>query len=121
QSNGVVRRIGPDGIISTIAGTGAGGYSGDGGPATKARLNGPQHLTRTKEGGFYVADTNNHAVRYIAPDGVITTVAGIGISGNVGDGGPATAARVSNPVYVAAGPDGDLYIATSNRVRQVGL
>jgi hypothetical protein len=112
------------GLIRTIAGTGQAGYSGDGGPATHARLNAPRALVRTATGDLVVADSRNHAIRLIDVNGRIRTVAGTGVAGFSGDGGRATAARLDTPRGVALG-DGDrtLYIAdaANDRIRQVVL
>jgi sugar lactone lactonase YvrE len=89
QRNHVVRRLASDGTITTIAGTGSAGFSGDGGPATAAALNGPNGLAVAPDGTIYVADQLNFRVRRIAPDGTIDTVAGSGRQGRAGDGGPA--------------------------------
>lgn len=122
QQNHRIRRIGPDGIITTVAGNGNPGFSGDGGPATQARLYNPYAVALGPDGSLYIADSDNHRVRRVGPDGIITTVAGTGSAGFSGDDGPATAARLANPSGVAVGPDGALYIADTdnNRVRQVG-
>ncbi len=120
--NYVVRRIGPDGIISTIAGMpGQYGFAGDGGPATAAKLGRPQGLAVASDGSVYVADTGNHRIRMIR-DGAITTIAGSGVKGYLGDGGPATQARLDQPYAVAVGIDGSVFIAdTYNHcIRQVG-
>jgi len=116
-----VRRVGTDGVITTIAGTGAAGYSGDGGPATAARLNNPHGVAVDAAGNVFVADSPNQRVRRVGTDGVITTVAGTGTSGYNGDGIPATAARLNYPKGVEVGPDGALYIGDANnhRVRRV--
>lgn len=122
SNNGVVRRIGPDGIISTIAGMpGQWGFAGDGGPATAAKLNRPQGLAVASDGSIYVADTNNHSIRRIR-DGTITTIAGSGVQGYLGDGGPATQARLNQPYAVALGIDGAIFIADTfnHSIRQVG-
>ncbi len=118
-----IRRIGPDGIITTIAGTSSKGYGGDGGPATQARLNEPSGLALGHDGSLYIADRGNHRVRRIGPDGIIATVAGNGIAGYLGDGGLATQARLNFPSGIAVGADGTLYIAdtSNNRIRRVGL
>jgi YD repeat-containing protein len=120
--NNRIRRVGPDGIITTVAGNGTAGYSGDGGPATSAALNTPYGVTVGPDGTLYISDSINDAIRRVGPDGVITTVAGPGISGVVGDGGPATSAWLKVPFNVAVGPDGSLYIADyeNSRVRRVG-
>ena len=125
--NNRVREVATDGTISTVAGSGPagngnGGFSGDGGPATSARLNRPFDVDPTAEGGFLIADTGNMVIRRVAPDGTIRTVAGIpGAQGFSGDGGPATAARLSGPHGVAATAAGGLLIADKNnqRIRMV--
>ncbi|MGH8584547.1 MAG: RHS repeat-associated core domain-containing protein [Gammaproteobacteria bacterium] len=117
-----IRRVGPNGIITTVAGTGATGFSGDGGPATAASLSGPFGLALSLDGSLYIADQFHHRIRRVGPDGIITTVAGTGAIGISGDGGPATAAALNSPFGVALGPDGSLYIADggNNRIRRVG-
>ncbi len=107
-----VRKVTPDGIISTIAGTGQGGYSGDGGPATAAQLNGPDGLALDSAGNLYVADTYNGLVRLVTPDGTIRTIAGsAGLMGYSGDGGPAATARMNYPWGVAVDSAGNVYVA----------
>jgi streptogramin lyase len=86
--------------IETFAGTGEAGYSGDGGPAVNARLNGPFGVARGPDGALVICDTLNHAIRRVAADGTISTVAGCGRKGYSGDGGPATAAELSEPYEV---------------------
>lgn len=115
-------RVLPDGSVTAFAGAGGRGYSGDGGPALLARFNEPQGLALAADGSLYVADTFNHCIRKIDPAGIITTVAGNGAPGFSGDGGPASAARLSQPYAVAIGPDGSVYIADRNnyRVRRIG-
>ena len=123
-----IRRVGPDGIITTVAGNGVkdiygqSGFSGDGGPATAAQLNSPYGVAVGPDGSLYIADGQNHRIRRVGPDGIITTVAGSGMPSFSGDGGPATAARLYTPFGVAVGPDGSLYIAdtNNNRIRRVG-
>lgn len=174
----VVRKIDTNGIITTIAGTGKPGFSGDGGPARKAQLNGPTTVGIDGEGNVYISDLENHRIRRVDTNGIITTVAGngergfpddgavategpiggadvwadaegniyitdegypgifkvdtegiltvlagTGVDGYSGDGGPATEAQLSEPTTVAVGPDGDLYIADwgNNRIRKVVL
>jgi len=114
------------GIISTIAGTGIGGFSGDGGPASAAQVFNPTHLATDQAGNLYIADYNNHRIRKIsAGTGIITTVAGSATrddhSGYSGDGGPATSAQFNNPAGVAIDAAGNLYIADAQnkRVRKV--
>ena len=117
-----VRRVGPDGIISTIAGKGTYGFSGDGGPAVDAETC-PYDLAVGPDGSLYLADYPNYRVRRIGPDGIITTVAG---NGNwpdwppSGDGGLAIDAAL-DPLNVAVGADGTLYISDNFwYVRRVG-
>ncbi len=119
--NNRVRKIDSAGVITTVAGTGASGYSGDGGSAVHAQLNMPSGLAVDAVGNLYVADNRNHSVRRIDPAGVVTTVAGTGVSGYSGDGGPASAAQLASPVGLAVDERGNLYIADSanRRVRKV--
>jgi sugar lactone lactonase YvrE len=98
-----------EGVVSTFAGTGVAGYSGDGGKADTARLNNPFGVVRGPDGALYVCDTGNHRVRRIDRDGVITTVAGNGKAGYAGDGGAATAARLNEPYEIRFDRAGDLY------------
>ncbi len=116
-----VRRIDTAGRISTIAGTGTAGYSGDGGAATAARLNTPHGIAVDTAGNVYIADSPNQRIRKVDTTGRITTVAGNGSSGYNGDSLPATSARLNYPKGVEIGPDGQLYIADNNnhRVRKV--
>src|SRR5207247_1508809 len=95
--------------IHTIAGTGAKGFSGDGGPAAQAQINNPFGLTRGPDGALYVCDCENHRIRRIAPDGTISTYAGNGTAGHSGDGGPATAASMHEPYEVRFDRDGNLF------------
>ena len=101
-----VRRVWPDGTISTVAGTGQAGYGGDGGPAAAATLDQPRGLAALPDGGFLVADTGNARIRRVGPDGVIATVAGTGMHGTGGDWGPATGAELRRPTDLAALPGG---------------
>lgn len=116
-----IRKLGPDGIIITVAGTGAPGFSGDGGPAAQAQLNEPWGLALDIQDNLYIADTFNHRVRKMAPDGTITTVAGTGTAGFAGDGGAATAAPLNHPLGLAVDSHGSLFIVDqwNYRVRRV--
>jgi uncharacterized protein (TIGR03437 family) len=118
----VVRRIAPTGIIQTVAGNGTTGYTGDGGPATAAQLNGPFGVTVDASGSIYIADTGNLAIRKVAPDGTISTYAGNGTRGFAGDGAPARNAMFNGPEGVAIDAGGNLYIADTfnGRIRRVG-
>ncbi|MFI9311381.1 NHL domain-containing protein [Streptomyces triculaminicus] len=116
-----VRKITTDGKVSTVAGTGVAGFSGDNGPAVSAQLNYPRAVEVDSAGAVYVTDTNNHRVRKITPDGKISTVAGTGTAGFSGDGGPATAARLHTPLGVAVTSTGDLHITDhgNHRIRKI--
>lgn len=112
------------GQLSTIAGTGEKGYTGDGGPATKAKLNEPYEIRFDADGNLYCVEMQNHVVRRIdAKSGVITTVAGTGESGFGGDGGPATKARFSQPHSIALDNHDRLFIADigNHRLRVLDL
>ena len=117
-----VWRVGADGRIAVVAGDGKWGFSGDGGPATAARLDRVDGLAAMADGGFLIADEHNDSVRRVWPDGHISTVAGSGpYTISSGDGGPATAAGLDGPSSVAALLDGGFLIAEfgANRVRRV--
>jgi RHS repeat-associated protein len=114
-----IRRIRPDGIIEPFAGTGIGTFSGDGGPATRAALNWPVGLVVGSEGSLYIADSFNHRVRRVSTDGSIQTVAGMGLLGFDGDGGPATEAKLNEPRGLALAPDGTLVVGDVQRVRRI--
>jgi sugar lactone lactonase YvrE len=119
--NARIRKIAVSGVISTVAGTGAPGFSGDAGPAAAAQLKDPIGIAIDSAGNIYVADAGNHRIRKIDTNGMIHTVAGNGTAGFGGDGGPATSALLKNPAGVAVDSADNLYIADSgnNRIRQV--
>jgi sugar lactone lactonase YvrE len=124
RDNEAVRRIDASGVITTIAGQGApSGFEGDGGPGASARLSGPVGVAVGADGSVYVADSNNQRVRRIDSAGVITTVAGIGVLGSDGDGGPAIEASLADPQSVAIDAGGNLYISETlgQRIRRVAL
>ncbi len=120
SGNRVVRKVSV-GVISRVAGTGAPGNSGDGGPATNAELKLPVGLAVIAKGGFLIADMDNNVVYQVSSAGVITTVAGTGTNGHSGDGGPATNAELNLPQGVAVTADGAFLIADTgnNVVRKV--
>src|SRR5271167_2570838 len=108
--------------ISTVAGTGEAGYSGDGGPALDARLNNPFDLAFDPAGNLIFSDTFNHCLRRIdATTGIIATIAGTGVRGFTGDGGPAIAAQFNEPYGVTVDREGTVYIADrlNRRVRRI--
>ena len=119
--NSVIRRVDPFGIITTWAGTTDRNYAGDGGPAWLASLNGPEGVTVDTNGYVYIADTFNHRIRRVAGDGTITTFAGTGTPGSLGDNGPAVSADFFLPTDVTVGPAGAIYIADlgNSRIRVV--
>ncbi len=121
-ANHRIRRLARDGKITTFAGTGEKGYSGDGGPATAAKLSDPYEVRFDRAGHVYWVEKSSHSVRKVDPKtGTITTVAGTGRPGFSGDGGPATRAQLSDPHSISFDRAGNLYIADvrNHRVRKV--
>lgn len=121
-ANELIRRVdAKTGIITTVAGNGTYGFSGDGGPATSAALNYPTNVALDESGNLYIADAYNHRIRRVASDGIITTVAGDGTQGYNGDGGPAKSANLAYPYGVGVDGNGDLYVAdtANHRIRRV--
>jgi hypothetical protein len=131
SGNNVIRRVSTSGVITTVAGDvaadqasgGLGGFSGDGGPATQARLNSPQGIALDQAGDLFIADTFNNAIREVTPTGTISTLVNTaGKKGSSGNGGPAAAADLNTPFAVAVDPSTeDIYIAdtSNNKVRVV--
>jgi hypothetical protein len=119
--NNVVRKVDPSGDISTVAGTGTSGYTGDSGPATAAELSQPQGVAPVTDTSFYIADSSNSVIRFVNGSGIIHTVAGNGTSGFGGDGGAATSAMLALPTGVESLGGGSFLIADSNndRIREV--
>ncbi len=119
--NDRIRRIGTNGIISTVAGSAVAGFSGDGGQARSASLNGPRGVAVAADGGLLIADTGNNRIRRVDPRGVITTVAGSSTGSFAGDGAPATDAALNAPTGVAPLRLGGFVIADTgnDRLRRV--
>jgi sugar lactone lactonase YvrE len=124
-TNQILRRL-PDGTLQVVAGTGTAGYGGDGGPAAQAELNTPSGIAVAPDGTIYVADTVNNRVRAISPSGTISTFAGDGSSAirngqlKVGPSGvPAIDAALADPLSVAFGPQGQLYVADSAGIQVI--
>ena len=120
--NSAIRKVAAvTGIITTYAGTGTAGFSGDGGAATSAQLNAPEAMHLNSVGDLYIADTVNNRIRRVSAGGTITTVAGTGTAGSVGDGGSATAAQLDTPRGIAIGSNGAYYIGdrNNNKIRKV--
>lgn len=112
-----IRKVDTDGRITTVAGNGIARLEGDGGPARDASLHAPRALDVAPDGSLYVADTGNHAIRKIAPDGAITTVAGNGQEGFAGDDGPAAQSQLASPSGVVVLGSGDLLVADTGNHR----
>jgi uncharacterized protein (TIGR03437 family) len=115
-NNQRVRKVTPDGIVTTIAGTGTAGFSGDGGLATSAQLYLPVAVSPDNQGNVYIVDGDNR-IRKIDSSGIITTYAGTGVANFSGDGGQATAAELQAPLDVLADNAGNVYIADSGNLR----
>jgi len=114
-----VRKVDPDGIISTFAGTGEYGFSGDGGPATKARLYSPSAVAVDRDGNLYISDGGVYRIRKVDENGIITTIAGTGERGYSGDGGPATSAKLTEPSQMTFDDRGNLYFVDYTTVRKI--
>jgi sugar lactone lactonase YvrE len=121
RDHNTIDKVDKNGILTRFAGTGAAGYSGDGGPATQATLKTPAGLLTDDKGNVYIADRENHVVRMVNPKGIITTIAGNGTAGFSGDGGQAKKASFNLPSGLALDSKGNLYISdrSNNRIRMV--
>ena len=121
NANNRIRMVNTSGIITTIAGNGTQGYSGDGGAAIAAELSAPTFITTDNAGNVYFSDGDNNRIRMINTAGIISTIAGNGLMGYSGDGGPATAAELDTPQGITIDAAGNLYIAdwSNNRIRKV--
>lgn len=119
--NDVVRKVNTSGIITTMAGTGIGGFSGDGGPATAAQLHGPDGIFPDAHGNVFIADMDNHRIRLVDASGTIYTIAGTGAAGFGGDGGLAILAQLNKTADIVIDPTGDLYFCDYDnyRVRKI--
>jgi large repetitive protein len=123
--NRVIRKIGTDGIVTTVAGTGTNGFSGDGGPATAAKLNftgasGSTSIAVDASGHLYIADAGNNRIRKVhGATGIITTIAGTGSGTYSGDGGAATSAGLRTPTTIALDNAGNIYFGEYDRVRKI--
>jgi len=111
QMNHRIRKVDTQGNISTVAGNGLPGYSGNGGKAVDAKLYYPTGISVDASGNLYIADYTNNRIRMVNESGIITTIAGSGIFGDTGEGGPALKARLRFPTNVLSGPNGTVYIA----------
>ena len=119
-SNYRIRKVTPGGTITTVAGNGQAGFSGDGGPAAEASFDQPSAAAVDSNGNLFIADTENQRIRKVAPDGTISTVAGTDVFGWAGDGGPAAVATLLKPSSLAMDTSGNLFFTQSGSlVRRV--
>ena len=109
--NCIYKKDSTSGQFSLIAGTGDQAFGGDDGPAKEAKLDNPYDVAVDSDGNLYIADTNNHRIRKVDSNGIITTIAGTGENGYAGDGGPAASAKINEPWGIAVDSLGNIYIA----------
>jgi len=121
QYNHRIRKIDTFGIITTVVGTGASGYSGDGGPATAAEISFPNYIRMDSVGSLLVTDNGNQRIRRVDTNGIIETIAGTGVLGFTGDGGPATAAELNSPGGTTMDKYGNIFICDvdNDRIRKI--
>jgi len=121
QNNNRIRKVNTSGIISTVVGTGAATYGGDGGLATAAQISSPSEIIFDGTGNMYISDSYNNCIRKVNTSGIISTIAGIGTNAFSGDGGLATAAEMWSPIGMVFDASGNMYIGDSgnNRVRMI--
>jgi sugar lactone lactonase YvrE len=121
NDNSYIRKVNTAGIITTYAGNGTSGYSGDGGQATDAEIDSQYGICCDATGNLYIAEFDNYYIRKVSTSGIITTVAGNGTGNYSGDGGLATAAGIYNPTFISCDVAGNLYIAdfSNQRIREV--
>jgi uncharacterized protein (TIGR03437 family) len=115
-----IRKVSANGNISTVAGNGSQGYSGDGGPAVNASLNAPLGVAVAPSGNLYIVDSASHVIREVTLDGNINTIAGTGAPGFTGDGGPAVSAQIASPTGIAADAFGNIvFVDGATRIREI--
>ncbi len=121
QNNNVIREVNLAGIISTVAGTGASGFGGDGGPATAALLSLTTGIAVDGAGNMYISDDGNQRIRKVSASGIITTIAGNGAAGFSGDGGMATLAQINDPYTILIDLTGNILFAdnSNDRIRKI--
>jgi uncharacterized protein (TIGR03437 family) len=121
NGNARLRKIATNGVITTVAGTGVSGYTGDGGPATAAQLRSASGVALDGNGNLYISDASDSRIRKVSPGGIITTYAGTGTAGVTGDGGPAIEGRLNFPSGLATDAAGNLYVADvrNDKIRRI--
>jgi len=121
--NNRIRRVDPTGVITTVAGTGQSGFSGNGGPAKNARLSHPYGIAVAEDGSMWIAERGGNRLRKVRSDGIIVSIAGQDIAGYQGDAGPAARASLNRPCGIALDKAGNLYVADSwnHRIRRIAV